>query len=221
MGTSSGRTSPRSGRSSARPLPTTTEPCSPRRSPPWATSPTRATTSCACQTVRGAGSRTWKAGAFATGVLLLSTQFATAVTLVVYSASGTLRADVAFPIIAIFQALRAPFIMLPLMVTLVTMIKVAAKRSSRYLLLPEQPPLPPKSRASREVLVLLAGLRHRLLAAREPKVLVVLVIKEGQRITPLHQALVDVGDTQFARGSFELDDRSRHGRTRIATAPRA
>ena len=56
---------------------------------------------------------------------------ATAVTLVVYSASGTLRADVAFPIIAIFQALRAPFIMLPLMVTLVTMIKVAAKRSSR------------------------------------------------------------------------------------------
>ena len=87
---------------------------------------------------------------------------------------GELRADVIMPVISVFQTLRLPFIMLPLNVTLMTMISVSFRRLDNYMHLPEHQPTPTPPAGSRTVLHLRRAtiswpksLKETLMAAKE------------------------------------------------------
>ena len=60
-------------------------------------------------------------------------------TCVTYALLGTLNIAVVMPMISIFQSLRVPFIMLPMVVQLIVMLMVTVHRVEAYLALPDAP----------------------------------------------------------------------------------
>ena len=78
-------------------------------------------------------------------------------TVAAYSAAhgGRLRADVIFPVLSVFQTLRLPFVMLPLVVNLIVLVNVSLHRMDKYLHLPEHPkPAPPAADAAEDKAIL-------------------------------------------------------------------
>ena len=76
-------------------------------------------------------------------------------TVATYSAvnGGQLRADVIMPVLSVFQTLRLPFVMLPLISQLMILVNVSLSRMDRYLHLPEsRKPTPPSEGKADEFL---------------------------------------------------------------------
>ena len=64
---------------------------------------------------------------------------AAALTFIIYSLRAPLRADVIFPALSVFQSLRLPAILLPIVFNNLVAIRVSTRRISDFLALPEQP----------------------------------------------------------------------------------
>ena len=68
-----------------------------------------------------------------------SPMLAAALTFIIYSRFHALEADVIFPALSVFQSLRLPFILLPIIFNNLVSVFVSIRRLSTFLSLPEQP----------------------------------------------------------------------------------